>query len=78
MSAPSAMALATSIPLRTPPLPITEIPGIRPRLWIDSGVGTPQSAKTSPISVSSALAASILAQLVPPTPAVSMIPIPAS
>ena len=76
MSAPSASAFAASTPERMPPLPMTWTPGTAANWRIDSGVGSPQSAKRSPSATSSARAASIRAQLVPPTPAVSRIRTP--
>ena len=75
-SAPSARHLAASMPLRTPPLAMIESPGIEASSWMQSGVGIPQSAKLSPRSRSPDRDASIRAQLVPPTPATSMVRMP--
>ena len=70
--------MAASTPLRTPPLPINVMPGSSASVRIDSGVGIPQSANTSPKSGSPARSPSIRAQLVPPLPAVSKIRKPSS
>ena len=53
-SAPSAIAFATSTPLRRPPLPMIVTPSMRRSCRIDSGVGMPQPANSSPISRSPA------------------------
>ena len=80
--APSAIVLATSSPLRNPPLATMGKCGAPWRtIWMDSAVGIPQSLKVVAtrrrVSVSARCISTWL-QLVPPAPATSMAAIPAS
>ena len=81
-SAPRAIALATSIPFRSPPEAIKGIvESTRRIVLMHSAVGSPQSAKVLPKRLCKGLTArslSTFAQDVPPAPATSMALTPAS
>ena len=71
-SAPRAIALAASKPLRIPPEEITGTSTEEVTSTVLIAVGIPQSQKVSPKYLSSALYVSTAAQLVPPAPSISI------